>query len=109
MSSSSIVVPTPGIQAKLGWVFSLYAGVFAFLFSLFIFSPGSGTGFALLAGASALVTARLANRQVGDRVLYLRHSARGSCQNNDCTGRPQRLQIVRAGIAGHLAEQRRVG
>jgi hypothetical protein len=60
MSSSSIVVPTPGFQAKLGWIFSIYAGVFAFLFSLFWFSPASGVQFALFAAVSALVTARLA-------------------------------------------------
>jgi len=60
MNASAIVVPIPGIQAKLGWVYSLYAGIFAFLFSLFFFSSGSGAGFALLAGASALVAARLA-------------------------------------------------
>ncbi len=47
-------------QSRLAWAYSLYAGIFAFLFSLFIFSPLSGAGFAAIAGVSALICARLA-------------------------------------------------
>jgi len=47
-------------QSALAWAYSLYAGVFAFLFSILIFSPLSGVPFAAIAGVSAVICARIA-------------------------------------------------
>jgi hypothetical protein len=47
-------------QSALAWTYSLYAGVFAFLFSILIFSPLSGVPFAAIAGVSAVICARIA-------------------------------------------------
>ena len=60
--STTIADATPtGIQPKLGWAFSLYAGVFAFLYSILIFSPLSGLPFAAIAAVSAFVCVRIAS------------------------------------------------
>jgi hypothetical protein len=48
-------------QSALAWAYSLYAGVFAFLFSILIFSPVSGVRFAAIAAVSALVCVRIAS------------------------------------------------
>jgi hypothetical protein len=45
----------------LEWAYSLYAGIFAFLFSVFIFSPVSGVRFAAIAAVSAFVCVRIAS------------------------------------------------
>ena len=49
------------IQSQLGWAYSLFAGVFAFLFSILIFSPVSGVQFAAIAGVSAIICVRIAS------------------------------------------------
>jgi len=51
---------TTDYQSRLAWAYSLYAGAFAFVFSIAYFSPLSGVQFAALAGLSALVCARIA-------------------------------------------------
>ena len=61
MSSVLAATPSTITQSKLGWVFSLYAGVIAFLFSILIFSPLSGIPFALITAGSALVCTRIAS------------------------------------------------
>jgi hypothetical protein len=61
MSSVPVATPSANIQLKLDWIFSVYAGVFAFLFSILIFSPLSGIPFALIAAGSALVCTRIAS------------------------------------------------
>lgn len=48
-------------QPLLAWVYSLFAGIFAFLFSILIFSPLSGVPFAAIAAVSAFVCARVAS------------------------------------------------
>ena len=52
--------PDTHYQTVLAWAYSAYGSVFAFLFSLYYFSPVSGVAFALMAGAAAFVCARIA-------------------------------------------------
>jgi hypothetical protein len=61
MSTTIADTPPSNIQSKLGWVYSLYAGVFAFLFSILIFSPLSGVPFAAMAAVGAFVSVRIAS------------------------------------------------
>lgn len=48
-------------QSMLAWAYSIYAGVFAFLFSIFIFSPLSGARFAAMSAVSAFICVRIAS------------------------------------------------
>lgn len=61
MSTTIADTPQTNIQSRLGWAYSLYACVFAFLFSVLIFSPLSGVPFAAIAAISALVCVRIAS------------------------------------------------
>jgi hypothetical protein len=61
MSTTIAGTPPPNIQSKLGWAYSFYASVFAFLFSILIFSPLSGVPFAAIAAISALIMVRIAS------------------------------------------------
>ena len=47
-------------QSALAWTYSFFAGVFAFAFSLYFFSPASGPQFAALAAVCAFICARIA-------------------------------------------------
>ena len=60
MSTTIADAPQANIQSRLGWAYSLYAGIFAFLFSILIFSPVSGAPFAAIAAISAFICARIA-------------------------------------------------
>jgi hypothetical protein len=61
MSTTIADTPPTTIQSKLGWAFSLYAGVFAFLYSILIFSPLSGLPFAAISAVSAFICVRIAS------------------------------------------------
>ena len=61
MSTTIADTPPSGMQSKLGWAFSLYAGVFAFLYSILIISPLSELPFAAIAAVSALIMVRIAS------------------------------------------------
>jgi hypothetical protein len=61
MSTTTADIAPSNIQTKLGWIYSLYACVFAFFFSILIFSPVSGAAFAAMAAVSAFVCVRIAS------------------------------------------------
>ena len=61
MSTTITDITPSNIQSKLGWAYSIFAGVFAFLFSIFIFSPLSGVPFAAMAAVGAFISVRIAS------------------------------------------------
>lgn len=52
-------------QSRLAWACSAYAGLFAFAYSIAVFSPESGLPFAALAGVTAFLCAQIAGKTAG--------------------------------------------